>query len=464
MRLVVFAIGAWGGRAAVVVSLLGASIQVGPGPDPTHEVFRVFLRDGRVLHSYGECAELSGELVCVVRLGGDGVEVSHDVVTLPVVQVDLDRTRAYAAALRSARYGATRGAGEYADLTADITHALRELEAETDRHRRLGIAQVARRRLAGWSEAHFGYKADETTALVGLLDGVIAELRVAAGESTFSLDLVAGALADAPSPVLPAPDDREIFEAALAAAEVTPLAAERLALLRSLVRVSAARPDVPAALRARAAEALATEEAVERAYRALMAETIARADVAVRYGRVAVMEGLIREAADRDARLGRRRPREMAAFGRRLAIELAQTREQAAAYARWRTVRDQLLAYERRLRPVFDAWVSQRPVLEALRDGRVPRPSALDAAQRRFAGIERTLASLRPLPEVVQVHGVLRSAAQMASQALALGARLTVARNDEIARNAAAAVAGAELLLAQGRQDLVPALNPRKVR
>jgi len=431
---------------------------------PGLEVFRIFLNDGAVLNSYGECATLPEELVCIVKLGGGDVPESHDVLTVPLSRVDEAKTTDYARALRAAQYGVTRGEREYADLTADMARSLAELESSTDRDRRLGIAQVARQRLAGWSTDHFGFKADETRQLVTMFDEVIAQLRVAAGETKFSIDMVANIASTAPTALLPSPDVSQSIDAALTAAQVTPVAAERMALLRSAQRVSAATAGLDPALTARVTRSLQAEEMIERQYRALMQDAITRADVAVRHGRASVLQRLIGEVTEPDQKLGARREREMAAFGRRLEIELQLAREQQAAFARWAQVKDQLLAYELRLRPVFDDWVSQRLVLRDVRTGTTPRASALDAAVRRFVSIDATLARMRPLPEVRDVHAVLRSAVQMARQGLVLGQRLTVASNAEIARNASAAITGAELLLAQARAELVVQLNPRKVR
>lgn len=430
---------------------------------PALDTFRVFLTDGRILNSHGECATLPEELVCVVKLGGGAAPESHDLLTVPLTLVDQERTREYARALRAAAYGATRGEREYAELTAEIARALRELETSTDRDRRLGIAQVARRRLATWSDDHFGYKAGETRQLAALFDGVIAELRLAAGERTFSLDLVANLAAPASVPLLPSPGLVESIGAALAAAEVTPVAAERLAILRSAAR-AASSPDTPAALRNRVIERLAAEEDTERRYRTLMNRAMAQADLAVRRGRPVVIEELLREVAQADRAMGWRRPREMAAFARRLGLELASAQEQQAAFAHWSRIKSTLFAYEVRLRPVFDTWASQRAVLDALRARGTIRPSEVDRAARRFRHLEALLAAPPPLPEVESVHALLRSAVQMARQGLLLGGRLTVARNTEVAANASAAVAGADLLLTQARADLIVALNPRRVR
>jgi hypothetical protein len=442
-----------------------SSIPNPQSPNPQSlEVFRVFLTDGRILHSYGECATLPEELVCVVKLGGGAVGESHDVLTVPLVMVDEARTREYARALRAAQYAATRGEREYTEMTTELTRVMAEVEASTDTDRRLGIAVMARQRLAGWSAEHFDYKAAETRQLVAMLDEVIAELRIAAGDTKFAIDMAANLAPPEPQPLLAAPDLSESLQTALLAAEVTPIAAERLSLLRSVQRVAAATPGLDGALRRRITQTLQTEEAIDRKYRTLMQDAMTRADAAVRSGRVSQLQRLVSEVHQRDQKLGARRPREMAALGRRLDIELQQAREQRVAFVRWTTIKSQLLAYEVRVRAIFDGWVAHRPVLLDLREEKTGRASALDSAVRRFTTLDATLGSMQPLPEVREVHALLRSAVQMARQGLILGQRVAVARNAEVSRNASSAVAGAELLLEQGRTELIRSLFPRKVR
>ena len=70
---------------------------------------RIFLLDGRVLNTHGDCAMLPDELVCMVKLGGGDVAESFDLLTVPRALVNEERTTAYAQALRAAHYGATRG-------------------------------------------------------------------------------------------------------------------------------------------------------------------------------------------------------------------------------------------------------------------------------------------------------------------------------------------------------------------
>lgn len=432
--------------------------------DPSLDVFRIFLQDGRVLFSYGEPAQVEGDLVFVVTLGEKGGVGTQDLITVPVAKVDMARTLEYASALRSAKYGATRGEKEYQEFTADIARAMAALEASDDKDRRIGIAQVARSRMMSWSETHFGYRAEDLRQLASLLGEVIVELQAANGISQFSLDFVANVAPIPAVPLLAAPSAAETVVMALTAASVTDVGVERIALLKSASVVVASLPDATNSLRADVAKALADEMAVETAYRSLFRNAITRADVAVRQGRPATVRRLIQSVQAADERLGRRRANETAATLRRLRSEFELAIEQAAATARFNRMKPQLEAYALRARAVMDGWGSHVSVLTAIKDGRSTSPGRVDSAVRRFGELDRALSALRPPEQLLDVHGVFRSAVLMARQALLIGQRLNVARNTELAQNASSAVAGAELLLARGLGDLAAALKPRRVR
>jgi hypothetical protein len=338
------------------------------------------------------------------------------------------------------------------------------IEESDDKDRRIGIAQVARSRLMSWSENHYGYRAKDLGQLSSLLGEVIVELQAAKGISQFSLDFVAN-VAPAPDvPLLAPPSAAETVSMALAAASVTEVGVEKIALLTSASRVVAAMPDATDALRAEVARNLANGTAVEAAYRTMFRTAFTRADLAVRQGRPATVMRLIQDVRAGDAKLGHRRANEMAGAMRRLQSELALATEQRAALDRWARVKGQLLAYEVRVRPVLDGWRSQDSALAALRDGRRAGPGALDAADRRFGELDRMLSALKPPDELQDVHGILRSAVLMVRQALGIGRRLSVAANRELADNASAAVVGSEMLRERGLADLVAALKPRRVR
>ncbi len=428
------------------------------------DVFWIFLHDGRVLSSQGEFAQVGDDLVFVVAQGRQDGEESHDLVTVPVALVNMERTVAYATALRAAKYGATRGESEYQTLTAGIARALTALQESDDRDRRLGIAQVARARLASWSENHFGYRAAELRQLVSLLDEVIVQLKAAAGVSHFSIDFVAQTAPEPAVTLRSAPTPAETVAMALTAASVTEVGVEKLALLRSARNVAATLPAAREGLLAEVERVLADETAVETAYRTLIRSALTRADLAVRQGRPAVIRQLILDVEARDAQLGHRRARDMARTVQRLWRESGLAVDQKAALDRWASIKGQLQAYDKRVQAVVRTWESDASTLSAVREGRRAGPASLDAAARRFAALDRTLKTLHPPEELREVHGLFQSALQLARQGLVIGQRLAVAANASLAANASSAITGAELLRDQGLADLAIALKPRRVR
>jgi len=448
----------------VVFLFVAVLMQSIAAPDPSLDVFRIFLNDGRVLSSYGEPARVETDLVFVVSQGLKGGVEAHDLITVPVSKVDMERTLEYANALRVAKYGATRGEKEYQDFTADIARALGELEKSDDKDRRLGIAQVARRRLITWAENHYGYRAADLAQLTAMLGEVIVQLQAANGVAQFSLDFAANVAPPPAVPLLAGPTAAESVSMALAAASVTEVGVEKMALLASANRVVSAMPDAPEALRAEVARVLAEETAVETTYRTMLRTAYTRADLAVRQGRPATVRRVIQDVQARDAKLGYRRPNEMAAAMRRLQSELGLALDQRAALDRWARVKDQLMAYEVRVRSVLEGWSSQEAVLSAVRNGHRAGPGAVDSALRRFGELDRALSALRPPDELQDVHGVLRSAVLMARQGLLIGRRLSVAENRELEGNASAAMTGAEMLRARAMADLSTSLQPRRVR
>jgi hypothetical protein len=399
------------GIATVVVAVTGVTV-LGQGA-ASLDVFRIFLNDGRILSSYGEYARVDDDLVFVVTQGQDTRLETHDLITVPVAKVNMTRTLEYASAIRAARYGATRGEREYQALTADISRALQALQESDDKDRRLGIALVARRRLLAWSTDHFGYRAGELRQLVSLFDEVILELQAAAGVSKFSIDLVANVSPSPAVPLLLAPTVLETVASALAAASVTEVGVEKLALLRSADRVVAAHPELSDELRVEVARLLAEESELETTYRTMIRSALTRADLAVRQGRPAIIRRLIQDLEAADARLGYRRQRDVAAALRTLWSESGLAVDQKTALDRWDVVKDQLHAYDRRARSVLRGWDSHEEALLAVQEGRPVSPASLDAAARRFSELAQTLASLTPPDEMLDVNTALRSACQL---------------------------------------------------
>ena len=199
-------------------------------------LYRVFLRDGGMLVSYGEFAHMGDRVVLSIPIGGTNSSPVLHLVTIQSADVDWDRTNAYAQAARSRRYADTRGEIDYGKLTRDVADALFQAGSVADPAKRLALAEAARKQLVEWPQQHYGYRAEEIAQMSAWLDQVVSELRVAAGQSRFELTLVASTPAAAPPvQLLPSPDFRERVDFALVAARKTTDSAERVSLLRAVL-------------------------------------------------------------------------------------------------------------------------------------------------------------------------------------------------------------------------------------
>ena len=267
--------------------------------------------------------------------------------------------------MRARRYAETRGEEDFALLGHRVTEALNQIALTSDPARRLAMADEARGNLVQWPSKNFGYRAADVAQLTGMLDEVISELRVAAGQSSFDVSLVATMAPADVVELLPAPDFQGTLEQALAASAVTPEPAERVSLLRAItsaLREPSKRGGWAAAAHARAAADLATELRIDQSYRDLSSSTIASAAARASRGDVTGVQGLILSVLKADDRLGRRRPQESAALLAFLDLRLDEAR---------------------RVRLARDAWVAPRADVHGL--------SGRDrAGDRRAAPIDRS--------------------------------------------------------------------------
>ena len=110
-------------------------------------LFRVFLKDGTSVVSYGEYARAGQRLVFSMPLGpaGEAREPRLHLVNLPISAVDWPATTEYADSVRYTHYIRTRAEADYAVLAGDIAASqigMRALIA-SDISAHLGAAFVA---------------------------------------------------------------------------------------------------------------------------------------------------------------------------------------------------------------------------------------------------------------------------------------------------------------------------------
>lgn len=414
-------------------------------------LYRVFLRDGGVLVSYGEFARLGDRVVLSIPIGGtDSSPVLH-LVSINEADVDWERTNAYAQTARTRHYADTRGEHDFARLTREVADALYQAGLVEDPAKRVAIAEAARKQLVEWPEQHFGYRAEELAQLTGWLDQVVSELRVAAGLSRFDLTLVARTTPSVPSvQLLPAPDFRERTELALVAAKKTQDPAERVSLLRAvLATLPAVAPagSWMASIHAQASADLDKELKTEQAYAELTKKAVARSTWFANRADVRGLETVIRMVLDEDTKLQRTRPADVAALLAMLDARIDAARRLRLARDAWELRTTLILGYWKEIREAMDRFLGLKLWLTDVRQLAGPSPDALRRLAYAAELSGHQFAKVKPPAEVASAHATLNAACGMAVRAART--RLDALRSGRMdaAWEASSAAAGALMLL-----------------
>ena len=429
-------------------------------------LYRVFLRDGSTLLSYGEFARVSDRIVISVPLGDTPAGPDLHLVSIPSESVDWEKTDAYADSVRAARYAGTRGPDDFALLNSAVTIALSDINLTKDPDRKIAMAGEARQNVTRWIAEHYGYRAEEVSRLASLFDNVVAETRAAAGEKNFDLSLIANFAVAPSAPLMPTPTLREGVEQALRAATLAPDATERTSLLRAIDRtlVDADGANVAwiSPLRARVTGALAIEERATRGYELLTRETLLAADRRARLADVTGVERVIRRALSEDDRLGQRRPQEMASLLAMLDGKLDAARRLRLARDSWAARVEEWNRYRVAIAEPLTALRAWRESLDQIRRLAGPSRARLARLAPSTAHAAKLLAAVTVPPEASEVHGTLKNAIQLASRAVDSRQRAVMSGNMNIAWEASAAAAGALMLLDRVSEELTTLQSPPK--
>lgn len=440
----------------------------GPGFAATQAtLFRLFLHDGSTVVSYGEYARLENQVIFSMPVGGADDTRLH-VVTLPAQAIDWPRTDRYAASARYQQYAATRGEEDFQQLSSDVASILNQIALTTDRTRALELAEQARRTLADWPRAHFGYRQQDVREITILLDESISDLRAAAGKNAFELALVAFPDVEL-EPVLGMPSPREQLDATLRVAALTPGASERVALLNAALSLadgigSEMPVDERTKLR-RTVEGQIREEAkVDARYSEFARRILVSASRAAAGARVGEAQRLLNEVAERDGRLGGQRPEIVQAVRVTVQGQLEAARRLQLLRDQWRARRALYDEYHRSAR----AWLLQltklQPSLEAIRRLEGPTPAALLKLQKQLMGGAERLQRL-PVPEPWQaVNALVVSAWRFAENAVHMRSAAVSSGNVATAWEASASASGALLMLGRAQQEVRTLLEPPRLQ
>lgn len=451
-------------RAALVVG--AAAFLLAPevrAQEAGASLYRVFLKDGRVLTAYGEWARLDDSVVfSMPTRRGDPAAELH-IVSLAASEVDWERTQRYATALQAQNYAATRGEADFARLGDDVARTLNDIATVKEPAERLARAELARKTLNEWPGARYAYRAVEVREILGLLDQVIADLRAKVGQTGTSFALVAPPPVLPDEPLLPEPSEAEMVEQLMTAAQLAQTPAERTSLLRTLLGLLDRAVDVlpkgwAGYVRGEAAAKLAEDQRVDRAYAELRTATLTSAAKSAARADVRALERLRGAVRVADARLGSSRPADITGLLAALDARLEAARSMQLARDQWELRAPAARQYRRSVSPALRAITRHTTALEDVRAQAGPPASKLQSVLDRWRRDGTRLDRLTPPVEMAPVHALFRSAWAMGDQAFSL--RLSAAASNDPARaqQASSAAAGALMLLTRARADLDAAL------
>jgi hypothetical protein len=441
----------------------------GTSASDSASLFRVFLKDGTSLVSYGEMARLDDHVVFSMPTSASTVAPQLQLINIPSDTVDWERTLNYAESVRSSRYLATRAEADYALLSSEIEQVLNDVGVTDDPARRLAIVEKARRTLAEWPAAHYNYKRDEIQQMLGTLDEAIASLRAAIGSSNFDLAFVAPRdVAPAAEPILPAPDPAETIEQTLRAARLTPSPAERVSLLTiALNALDSESANLPAgwvkSTRAMVSTQIAKEVDTDRQYKALAARMLRLATSRARMADVRGVQRVLTDVKTSDEALGSARPEAVASIIASVQEQLDAARRLRLERDRWALRAPELLAYEVAIRSSLSRLDQISPLLEDIKSLAGSGPNAIGAILRGAAQVQKVLSTLDPPSELRDVHSLFTSAVQLADNAAKIRREAAITGSMTRAWDASSAAAGALMLAAKARIDLVLALRPPRL-
>ncbi len=427
-------------------------------------IFRVFLKSGAALACWGEYARVGDRLVLTVPIG-EGARTTYEFVSLPVSRVDMVKTERYAEAVRAAQFAASRGETEYAALRDRLAAQLASIEAQPNAKDRLATAESARQQLIDWAGESHGYRAKEVQQLLQLFDSAIIDLRVAAGESRFSINLSTEFMPSAPVRLRPAPTSRESIELALQAASAADADEARTSLLRRARSAAAALPaDDPGTISLREAidRALSATIRVESAYRRLDRDVRRLAAEAVDRGDVLAIEALRGRVRSTDRQLGLQRPDDVAALFEELDRAHDAAAQQRLVLDHWESTRDGLVAYARDTAGAISTLDGLSATLTEIEQMSGPPVTTLVTAERQTADVVSNFATVVVPEGMLVAHSLLGLAIEQADIAVRTRHRAVEAERLSLAREASAAAADARERLVQAKAALAAAMQPPK--
>ena len=420
-------------------------------------IFRVFLKDGTALSSYGELARVDNRVVFSMPTSANVANAALHLVNIAADHIDWDRTTRYAEAVRATQYLATMADSHYAMLTVEIGQTLNDLSLTTDPARQLDIVERARKTLADWPAAHFNYKLAEISQTLATLDEAVAELRARTGVERFDLSFVASVQAlPTREPLLPRPTPKEAIEQVLTAARLSDSSSERVSLMA--VALSGIERDadlLPSDWRTNTRRvtraSIVAELETDSRYRTLTAQMLRLATARARAADVRGIERLLAQVQVRDRELGGTRPDALGALVASIDAELDAARRLRLERDRWLLRLADFQKYQASIGTPVRRFAALQLALEDIKALAGSTPTALGSVQRSASRFLKTMSAIVPPEELRAAHELLISAAHLADSAARIRREAIVFGNMARAWDASAGGAAAGRKSAESR-------------
>ena len=422
-------------------------------------LFRVFMKDGSTLVSYGEFARVGDRVVFSMPAAATPNPPLH-LVNIQADGVDWDRTNRYTESARAAHYLETQAENDYLRLSGEIIETLDQVAKTTDVARRLEIVESARRKLADWPASHYNYRSAEVLQMLQMLDEAIADLRAASGAERFALNFSAFVqLPPMREPLLPAPTAQDTLQQMLIVAQLSESAEERKAVLGSaLAALERDAAELPASwartMRAATRAQLDVEIGRDRAYRGLSQRTLALAREHAKTADVRGVQQLLGRIQRLDAALGHKRPDVVLALVTEVELSLDAARQLRLERDRWALRAPAFRQYRQDMVGTLDLFTRLKPALEDIKALSGSTAETLVTMQRVVSQLVKQASAIEPPSELTGAHALLVSAAQLADNAARIRGEATMAADISRAWDASSAAAGALMLGARARSEM----------
>lgn len=417
------------------------------------------LKDGAVVFSYGEYAQLDARVVLPLPLD-DSNAPRMQVVSLPASAIDVEATSLAAESVRTARYAVTRGEADFAQLGEEVTKIFSAVPSAAGSAARVNLIEAARRRLVEWPAAHYWYRARDVIEAVVTLDEILGQLRGAAGARNFNLSLLAAPEVLPLSITVRQPTLIDLLENAVRLVSLLDLSAERTVLLRATVeafeRHRSELPPLWLATRKRSVTAMLQDELrVDRAYRELTLKTIERAGRAASNGDVNALLQLRSALIERDRHLGGKRLDAILAATTTLDVQFGVAAQERLRRDYWATRSQTFRAYANAVEQPLKRFEAVKTDLRRIGQS-TTTPDFAKTVKMLAAvdSIRRVLAASRPPEELADAHGLFLTAAQLATVAAQERFDAAGSRGTEAMTRGSAAAAASLTTFDRGRQAL----------